>query len=425
MTHHSLRPRVVITGLGAISPLGLTAQEFWDGLVAGRSGITRVTQFDPSGLPCQVAGEIKGFEPRRYMDFKEARRMSRCSQLAIATAREALADAGFAGAGSNGAVFSDPERVGIVYGTAIGGLEKADEGIIALRTQGFNKISPFAVPASVPNMPAYHISHTYQTWGPLTTIVTACAAGTQAVGEAAELIRRGTVDVVITGGVEATIKDFALGGFASMRALPLSFNASPERASRPFNLDREGFVFSEGCAVLVLEELEHARRRDANIYAEVIGQASSADAYHMAAPDPTAIGAVRAMRWALRDAGISTDEIDYINAHGTSTPANDAGETLAIKKLFGERAYSIPISSTKSMIGHPMGAAGALEAIACALTIKTGVIHPTINYELPDPECDLDYVPNAARAASVRTTLSNSFGLGGQNACLVLRRFEG
>jgi beta-ketoacyl-acyl-carrier-protein synthase II len=416
------RPRVVITGLGAISPLGLTCRDFWDGLVAGRSGITRITHFDASGLPCQVAGEIKGFDPKQFIDFKEARRMSRCSQLAIATSREALADAGLA---NGSAKVADPERVGIVLGTAIGGMEKADEGITALRTHGYSKVNPFAVPAAVPNMPAHHISHTYQTWGPLTTIVTACAAGTQAVGEATELIRRGAADVVITGGVEATIQDFAIGGFASMRALPINFNDAPERASRPFNKDREGFVYSEGCAVLVLEELEHARRRGAEIYAEVIGQASSADAYHMAAPDPTAVGAVRAMRWALRDAAISTDQVDYINAHGTSTPANDAGETLAIKKLFGERAYSIPVSSTKSMIGHPMGAAGALEAIACALTIKHGVIHPTINYEHPDPECDLDYVPNTARDADVRFTLSNSFGLGGQNACLVLARFDG
>ena len=428
MTHNH-RPRVVITGLGAISPLGLTAAEFWAGLLAGRSGIARVTQFDASNLPCQIAGEVKGFDPKQYMDFKEARRMSRCSQMAIATAREAIRDAGFAptgfGTSSVPSESADPERVAVLFGTAIGGMEKADEGITALRTGGYSKINPFAVPGSVPNMPAHHISQTYHTLGPLNTIVTACASGTQAVGEAAELIRRGAADVVITGGVEATIKDFSLGGFASMRALPLSFNDRPEKASRPFNADREGFVFSEGCAVIIVEELEHARRRGAQIYAEVLGQASSSDAYHMAAPDPTAEGAVRSMRWALNDAGLNVTDIDYINAHGTSTPANDAGETLAIKKLFGEYAYSVPISSTKSMIGHPMGAAGALEAIACAMTIRHGVIHPTINYEHPDPECDLDYVPNSAREAQVRTTLSNSFGLGGQNACLVLRRYEG
>jgi 3-oxoacyl-[acyl-carrier-protein] synthase II len=417
--NHHARPRVVITGMGAITPLGLNLREFWDGLLAGRSGITRITQFDASNLPCQIAGEIKGFDPSKFIDFKEARRMSRCAQLAIATAKEGLADAGFEGE------FPDPERVGVVYGTAIGGLEKADEGMSALRKHGYSKVNPFAVPASVPNIPAHHISQVYHTLGTLTTIVTACAAGTQAVGEATELIRRGTADIVITGGVEATIRDFAIGGFSAMRALPVNFNDAPERASRPFNKDREGFIYSEGCAILVLEKLEHALQRGARIYAEVLGQASSSDAYHMAAPDPTAEGAVRSMRWALKDAGISTDEVDYINAHGTSTPANDAGETLAIKKLFGEKAYSIAISSTKSMIGHPMGAAGALEAIACAMTLYNGVIHPTINYEHPDPECDLDYVPNTAREAPVRTTLSNSFGLGGQNACLVLRKFEG
>ena len=420
----SSRPRVVICGLGAISPLGLTAREFWDGLIAGRSGIARITQFDASALPCQIAGEVKGFEPKRYMDFKEARRMSRCSQLAVATAREAMCDAGFADETGIGR-FDDPERVAVLMGTAIGGLEKADEGITALRQQGFSKVNPFLVPNAVANMAAHHISQTYQTFGALNTVVTACAAGTQAVGEAAELIRRGAADVVITGGVEGTICDWAIAGFSAVRALPVSYNDAPEKASRPFTRDREGFVYSEGCAVLVLEELEHALRRGARIYCEVLGHASSSDAYHVIAPDPNAAGAMRAMRWALRDANVSLDDVDYINAHGTSTPANDVGETMAIKGIFGERAYNIPVSATKSMIGHSMGAAGALEAIACIMTISTGLIHPTINYEHPDPECDLDYVPNKARAADVRTVLSNSFGLGGQNACLVLRKFEG
>jgi 3-oxoacyl-[acyl-carrier-protein] synthase II len=420
----SPRPRVVISGLGAISPLGLTTREFWEGLISGRSGVTRITQFDASSMPCQIAGEVKGFDPKRYMDFKEARRMSRSSQMAVATAREAMCDAGFADSTGSGR-FDDPERVAVLMGTAIGGLDKADEGINALRQKGYAKVNPFIVPNAVANMPAHHISQTYQTFGVLNTVVTACAAGTQAVGEAAELIRRGAADVVVTGGVDATVCDWAIAGFSAVRALPVNFNHAPEKASRPFNRDREGFVYSEGCAVLVLEELEHARRRGIHIYAEVLGQASSSDAYHVIAPDPTSAGAIRAMRWALRDASVTADEIDYINAHGTSTPANDVGETTAIKKLFGERAYNIPVSATKSMIGHSMGAAGALEAIACALTISTGVIHPTINYEHPDPDCDLDYVPNTAREAEVRTILSNSFGLGGQNACLVLRKFEG
>ena len=420
----SSRPRVVLCGLGAISPLGLTAPEFWAGLTAGRSGIGRITQFDASALPCQIAGEVRGFEPKRYMDFKEARRMSRSSQMAVATAREAMCDAGFADATGSGR-FEDPERVAVLIGTAIGGMDKFDEGVTTLRQQGLNKVNPFVVPNAVANMPAHHISTTYQTFGPLNTVVTACAAGTQAIGEAAELIRRGAADVVITGGVEATICDWAIAGFSAVRALPVNFNETPEKASRPFTRDREGFVYSEGCAIVVLEELEHARKRGARIYAEIMGHGSSSDAYHVIAPDPNAAGAIRAMRWALRDANMPLDEIDYINAHGTSTPANDVGETMAIKKIFGERAYNIPISSTKSMIGHSMGAAGALEAVACIMTIASGIIHPTINYDNPDPECDLDYVPNTARAADVRTVLSNSFGLGGQNACLVLRKFEG
>jgi beta-ketoacyl-acyl-carrier-protein synthase II len=417
MQNHS-RPRVVITGLGAITPLGLTVQEFWEGLTAGRSGIARITQFDASGLPCQIAGEVKGFDPKQYMDGKEARRISRCAQMGVATAKEALTDAGLAGG------FADPERVGVVFGTAIGGLDKLDEGLTTLRKHGYNKVSPFSVPSSVPNMPAHHISQMYHTLGPLNTVVTACASGTQAVGEAAELIRRGAADIVLTGGVEASITDLTIGGFAAMRALPTSYNDAPEKSSRPFTKNREGFIFSEGCAVLVLEKLEHARARGARIYAEMLGHASSSDAYHMAAPDPTVSGAIRAMRWALQDAGVAPTDVGYINAHGTSTPANDAGETRAIKQVLGEHAYSVPVSSTKSMIGHPMGAAGALEAIACALTLTHGVVHPTINYDEPDPECDLDYVPNTAREADVRVTLSNSFGLGGQNACLVLRKFE-
>jgi 3-oxoacyl-[acyl-carrier-protein] synthase II len=412
------RTRVVITGLGAITPLGHTVDELWDGLTAGRSGITRITQFDASLLPCQIAGEVKNFEPGKYINIKEARRMSRCSQFVLATAKEAIQDAGLEGG------LPDPERTGVLLGTAVGGLEKLDEGIRALRTQGYAKVSPFIPSAIIANMSAHHLSQTYRALGPLSTMVTACAAGTQAIGEAAEVIRRGSADMMLTGGVEATVTDFMIGGFCAMRALPVNFNDRPDKASRPFNKDREGFIFSEGCAILVLESLDLAQRRGAKIYAEILGVSSSSDAYHVAAPDPEAAGAVRAIQWALRDAGISSDEVEYINAHGTSTPANDATESLAIKKVFGERAPRIPVSSTKSMIGHPMGAAGAVEAIACVKTLTTGMIHPTINYENPDPELDLDYVPNVKRAADVRITLSNSFGLGGQNACLVLHRWE-
>jgi 3-oxoacyl-[acyl-carrier-protein] synthase II len=413
------RPRVVITGVGAITPLGLTVPELWNGLLAGRSGITRITQFDASMMPCQIAGEIKGFEPGKYINIKEARLMSRCSQLVLATAQEAIAAAHLEGG------MPDKERSAVVLGTAVGGYEKFDEGVTVMRTQGYDRVNPFIPPAAIANMSAHHLSQKYQTLGPLATIVTACAAGTQAVGEASELIRRGGADLVITGGVEGTVRDFMIGAFSAMRALPTSFNDDPERASRPWTKNREGFVFSEGCAILVLERLETALQRGAPILAEVLGQSSSSDAYHVAAPDPTGSGACRAITWALQNAGISPDQVDYINAHGTSTPANDLGETNAIKKVFGERAYKIPVSSTKSMIGHPMGAAGAVEAIVCALTLRDGVIHPTINYDNPDPECDLDYVPNVKRKADVKVTLSNSFGLGGQNACLVLGRWEG
>jgi len=413
--HHNSdgRRRVVITGLGLMTPLGLTVQETWEGLIAGRSGIGPITLFDATGYPSRIAGELKGFEPQKYVGFKEARRMARSSQVAVATAQEAIADAGF----SNG--WANPERVGVVVGTAMGGFDMAARQMRVLWQKGWQRVSPFALPASIPNMPAFHISRFFGAQGPTTTVTSACATGTQAVGEGCELIRRGAADLVIAGGVEALIHEVAFAGFAAMRALSTR-NDEPERASRPFDANRDGFVFSEGAGILILESLDHARARGARIYAEVLGHASASDAYHIAAPDPTGAGAIRAMRWALEDAGLTPDDVDYINAHGTSTPINDAVETLAIKTLFGEQAYNIPISSTKSMLGHPMGGAGAIEAAVCALTLYHGIIHPTINYETPDPQCDLDYVPNEARRANVQVVLSNSFGLGGQNACLVL-----
>jgi 3-oxoacyl-[acyl-carrier-protein] synthase II len=412
------RPRVVITGLGAISPLALSAPQLWDSLVAGRSGVARITQFDASRMPCQIAGEVKGFEPKEHMDARDARRMSRASQFVMAATHEALSDAGLSGG------FADPERAAILLGTGIGGVEKISEALEVQRERGYDKLNPFLLPAMLGNLPSHHISKTYRALGPLNTVVTACAAGTQAVGEASEWIRRGAADVVIAGGVEAAIQDFLVGCFCAMHALPTSYNDRPERASRPFDKDREGFIFSEGCGILILERLEHALDRGAHVYAEVLGHASSSDAYDVVKPDPAGAGAVRVMRWALRDAGLAPDQIDYINAHGTSTAANDAGETRAIKQVFGDRAAAIPISSTKSMIGHTLGAAGALEAIVCVQTLRHDRIHPTINYETPDPDCDLDYVPNTARSTAVRATLSNSFGLGGQNACLVLGKFE-
>jgi len=345
--------------------------------------------------------------------------MARSSQMAVAAAQMALEDAEMP------IPVIETERTGVSFGTSIGGLEKFDEGITTLRTQGLARVNPFTIPLGLPNIPAFLISKQFQCLGPNTTVTTACATGTQAVGDGFEVIRQGRADVVITGGTEALVQDFAIAGFCAMRALPVNFNDNPKEASRPFNLDREGFVFSEGSGSLVLEELDHALNRKARIYAEVMGHASSCDGYNLASPDPEGAGAIRAMRWAMADANTNPDEVDYINAHGTSTPMNDAGETQSIKKVFGSHAYKIPVSSIKSMLGHALGASGALEAIACAMTIYESIIPPTINYTNPDPELDLDYVPNTARKQDVRITLSNSFGLGGQNACLVLKKFEG
>ncbi len=412
--------QVVITGMGVISVLGNTLQEYWAGLVAGRSGIRRITQFDPSEFPCQIGGEVKDFDPGNYIDRKEARRMARSSQFAVAAAIQAVADAGMP------EKMSDPERAGVVFGTAIGGIERITDGIEVLKAGGYTKVNPFVLPSGLPNMPAFVIALQLQCLGPNTTITTACATSTQTIGEGAELIRRGAADVVIVGGAEALIRDFAWAGFCAMRAMPVNYNDRPEAASRPFNIDREGFVYSEGAAALVLESAEHAQARNARVYAQVLGHASSADAFHMAAIDPSGNGAIRAMRWALQNAGVQPDVVNYVNTHGSSTPLNDVMETNAIKTVFGpEHAYQLAISSTKSMIGHALGATGALEAIACIKAIETGCIPPTINYENPDPECDLDYVPNVARHQTVNVALSNSFGLGGQNACVVLGKYEG
>ncbi len=411
------RGRVVITGLGAMTPLGLTMQETWEGLLAGRSGIAKITQFDASDLPVYIAGELKGFQGREYINFKEARRMSRCSQVAVATAQEALRDAKLE------LPLADEERVGVVVGSGVGGFPRALEGIETYRTKGIERVSPFSLTSTLVNMPSHHVSLWSGAKGPISTVVAACATGTQAVGEASEFIRRGAADAMICGGVEALIHFSAIVGFSAMRALSTR-NDEPERASRPFDADRDGFVFSEGCAIFVLEALEHAQARGARIHAEVLGHASSSDAFHVAQPDPEGMGASRAMQWALDDAGLQPIDIGYINAHGSSTPLSDPIETKAIKRTFGECAYDIPISSTKSMIGHAMGGAGAIEAAVCALTVEHGIIHPTINLETPDPECDLDYVPEGARKANVRAAISNSFGLGGQNACLVVGRFE-
>jgi 3-oxoacyl-[acyl-carrier-protein] synthase II len=415
MNNH--RKRVVITGMGVITPLGMAVGEYWQNLVQGKSGIKQGVLCDYSEYPCTIAGEVTDFDPGQFINPKEARRMARFSQLAVAAAGLAIEDSGL------DLSREDPERLGVVMGNGNGGFPTTEENARIMLDKGGMRVSPFFIPMILPNMAAANTSRVYGLKGYTSTIITACAAGTQAIGEAAEVIRRGAADVIVSGGCEAGICQLALGGFNVIKALS-THNDEPEKASRPFDAKRDGFVPAEGAGVLVIESMEHAIDRGANIVAEVIGYGVSSDAFHAVQPDEDGAGAARAMRWALDNAGISIDEIDYINAHGTSTPKNDQVETLAIKSVFGETAYNIPISSTKSMIGHAMGGAGGVEAVACIQTIQHNEIHPTINHEFPDPECDLDYVPNVSRKKQVDTTLSNSFGFGGQNACLVLRRFE-
>lgn len=410
------RRRVVVTGIGAITPLGESAAEFWEGLKAGRSGVGPMTLADPTDYPCRIAGEVTGFDPENYVEKREARRLARFSQLAMAAASEAMAMARLSAANV------DAERMGVYLGNGNGGFPTIDESMRVLMERGGMRMSPFFFPMILPNMAAANVSRLFGARGPSSTITTACAASTQSIGDAAEVIRRGAADVMIAGGAEAGISQLGLAGFCVMRALSAR-NDDPEGASRPFDAGRDGFVPAEGAGILVLEALERALRRDAPILAEVAGYGASSDASHQFQPDEDGAGAARAIRWALEDAGVAPNEVDYINAHGTSTPLNDASETLAIKRAFGDAAYGIPISSTKSMIGHALGGAGGMEAVACVQTLRDGVIHPTINYETPDPACDLDYAPNEARRADVNIALSNSFGFGGQNACLLLRRY--
>ncbi len=410
--------RVVVTGIGVVSPLGASLKSFWDGLCAGRSGIDKITHFDASDLPCQIAGEIPDFDPNEYMERTEIRRSPRSTHLAIAAAKMALQDADL------GTEVPNPERSGVMLGTGIAGIENITKSYDIIRKAGYGRLNPFQLPTGLPNMPAAQIAKELRCLGPNNTTTTACAAGTQAVGEGAEYIRRGAAELILAGGTEAVISEHVIGAFCAMRALPTDYNEHPQAASRPFDRNRQGFVLSEGAAVLVLEKLETALERGAKIYSEVIGHSSSSDAYHMIAMDTEGSGPERAMRWAIENAQIDITEIDYINPHGTSTALNDSTETKAIKRVFGELAYDLPISSTKSMTGHAMGATGALEAVVCIMVINSGVIPPTINYEHPDPECDLYYVPNEAITRQVDVTLSNSFGLGGQNACLVLKRYK-
>lgn len=407
------QPRVVVTGMGALTPLG-TLDSFWEALKSGESGIRGITQFDPAELEVKIAGEVD-FDARTYLNPKAARRMARASQFALVAAQMALEDAGL----QQEDVAKDGDRVGVIIGTVNAGFAMLVDTAYDFTFRG-RKPFPTALINGLPNMPGYYISLEMSATGPLTTISTACASGTQAIGVGLDLIRNGKVDMVIAGGVDCMIRKEVLAAFDAMTVVARNNQAAPEKASRPFDANREGFVLSEGAGVLVLESLAHAQARDGRIYAEVLGHAASSDATHIAAPDAEGLGAQKAMRWALQDAMINPDQVDYINAHGTGTKLNDLTETKAIKQVFGRGAYKIPISSTKSMIGHSMGASGSLEAIACVMAIKDGVVHPTINNQTPDPDCDLDYVPNSSRLANIRIALSNSFGLGGQNACLVL-----
>ena len=411
------RRRVVVTGMGAITPLGQTPEKFWANLLAGKSGIGPMTLCDPSGYPCQIAGEVRDFDPIQFMPSREARRMARFSQLAVAASLTAVDAARLK------IEQEDPYSIGVILGNGNGGFPNLEENCRILAEKGGMRMSPFFFPMVLPNMAAANVSNYLGAKGYNATASTACAASNHAIGEALGVIRHGGAEVVLAGGTEAGISQLGLSGFAVMRALSTR-NDQPERASRPFDAERDGFVPSEGSAILVLEALEHAQARNADILVEVSGFGSTADAGHRVQPQESGESASEAMRRALKDAGVTLDEVDYINAHGTSTPLNDAVETLAIKRLFGDRAYQVPISSTKSMIGHSLGASGSLEALACIRTITSGMIHPTINYETPDPECDLDYVPNQARAKDVRVALSNAFGFGGQNSCLVFRKFD-
>lgn len=406
------RQRVAVTGIGAVTPIGLSAEESWQGLLAGRPGIGPITRFDSSVLPVHIAGEIKGFEPEKYMDRKEVRRTSRASHLVVAAVRMAVADAKLP------EPLPCPERVGTVVGTGAGGLEVVDRELIALRTRGFDRVSPFALTGFLANMPAYHVSLITGAHGPINTVVAACASGAQAIADAAELIRSGRADLVVAAGVEGLIELTSIGSFARINALSLR-NEDPEHACRPFDKSRDGTVLSEGAGALVLESLEHAQSRGASIYAELLGHASSSDAFHVTAPDPEASGMARAIRWALEDASVAAEQINYVNAHATATPLNDSLETLAIKKVFGPAAYRVPVSGSKALMGHALGGTGAIEAIFCLQAIRDGIIPPTWNYGEPDPDCDLDYVPNGPRRARLARVLSNSFAMGGHNTCLV------
>ncbi len=417
MNERNARRRVVITGMGAITPAGQTVDEFWENLVAGRSGIAMMTLADTSAFACKFAGEVKDWDPKKYIEHKSARRMARFAQFMVAAASQALHDSGIDLDGE------DRDRIGVLIGNGGGGYPDIQEACATLFERGGMKLDPLYLAKSLGNMAAAQVALQYNLRGYNGTIVTACAAGTQAIGESMHLIRAGRADIVLAGGCEAGISELGLASFSVMRALT-AYEGDPTKASRPFDANRDGFVPCEGAGALVLESEEHANARGARIYAELAGFGCTSDAFHVVAPPESGEGAARAMVEAMRDAGVQREEIDYVNAHATSTPLGDIAETNALKSVFGEGVYRLAVSATKSLIGHGLGASGGVETIATVKTIETGIVHPTINLENPDPVCDLDYVPNVARKLDVRVALKNSFGFGGQNSCLVLRRYE-
>ena len=412
-----MKKRVVITGLGAITPVGNTAETFWQALLAGQSGIGTITRFDAADYDAKIAGEVKGFDPTAFIDKKEARRMDRFTQFAIAASRMALSDSGL------DLEKEDRSRIGAFVGSGIGGMDTLHDQYKTLFEKGPNRISPFFIPMMIANMAAGQVSIAFGLQGPSSCVVTACATGTNCIGDAMKVIQRGDADVMVAGGTEAAISPAGMAGFCAMKALSTR-NDEPEKASRPFEKDRDGFVMGEGSGIVILESLEHALARGARIYAELAGYGTNADAYHVTAPAPEGVQAAKCMELAIKDAGLTTTDVDYINAHGTSTPLNDKNETLGIKALFGDHATKLAVSSIKSMTGHLLGAAGGIECVATALTVVNDMMPPTINYDTPDPELDLDYVPNQARAKTVRVALSNSFGFGGHNATLLVKKFE-
>jgi len=409
--------RVVVTGLGAITPLGNTLADYWEGLLSGRNGIAEITLFDPSQHDCRIAGEVKGFNPQEYMTRKEAKRMDRFAQFGVATSKQALKDGQFEINELNA------QQVGVIIGTGIGGLKVLEDQQAIYLEKGPSKCSPFMIPMMIANMAAGQTAIHTGAKGPNSCTVTACAAGSHAVGDAFRLVQRGYAQAMICGGTEAAVTPLGLAGFAAARALSTR-NDSPGTACRPFDLERDGFVMGEGSGILLIEELEHAKSRGARIYAEIVGYGMTCDAYHMTAPVPEGEGATRAIQLAMKDAGLSSEQVSYINAHGTSTPANDSTETAAIKKALGKAAYNVAVSSTKSMTGHLLGGSGGIEAVATVMAVAHDHIPPTINLHNEDPNCDLDYVPNQSRKETVEVALSNSFGFGGHNVTLAFRKYR-